>query len=161
MKNNVIRILFLLISFFILVCFFKKNNFEEAQKAKYVYEIENKSEIEKSKTEEKIYIGNFVLTAYCPCVECCGEWAYGRPLDENGKEIVYGSSGQRLEQGVSIAVDPSVITYGTRVEIDGGIYIAQDCGGAIKENRIDVYFENHSDALSFGVQTKPVYIIEG
>lgn len=157
--RNICRICFLLISMIVL-CFIFATLKEEKTELQ-----DNEEKIEKQveeKTEiKKTYLGEFILTAYCGCEECCGEWAIGRPVDENGEEIVYGASGQRLEQGVSIAVDPSVITYGTRVEIDGGIYIAQDCGGAIKENRIDVYFENHSDALSFGVQTKPVYIIEG
>lgn len=157
--RNICRICFLLISMIVL-CFifviFKEEKTElQDNEEKIEKQVEEKTEIKKT------YLGEFILTAYCGCEECCGEWAIGRPVDENGREIVYGASGQRLEQGVSIAVDPSVITYGTRVEIDGGIYIAQDCGGAIKENRIDVYFENHSDALSFGVQAKPVYIIEG
>ena len=157
--RNICRICFLLISMIVL-CFsfviFKEEKTElQDNEEKIEKQVEEKTEIKKT------YLGEFILTAYCGCEECCGEWAIGRPVDENGREIVYGASGQRLEQGVSIAVDPSVITYGAKVEIDGGIYIAQDCGGAIKENRIDVYFENHSDALSFGVQTKPVYIIEG
>lgn len=42
--------------------------------------------------------------------------------------------------------------------INGKIYKAQDCGGAIKGNRIDVYFKNHNDALNFGVQYAEVFI---
>ena len=101
---------------------------------------------------KRISLGEFKLTAYCSCVKCCGFWAYGRPLDENGNDIVIGASGERLYQGVSIAVDPAVIPYDTTVYINGVAYIAQDCGGAIKDNRIDVYFDNHQDALDFGVQ---------
>lgn len=157
--RNICRICFLLISATVLCFIFailkeEKTELQDNEE-KIEKQVEEKTEIKKT------YLGEFILTAYCGCEECCEEYALNRPIDENGKAIVYGASGQRLEQGVSIAVDPSVITYGARVEIDGGIYIAQDCGGAIKENRIDVYFENHSDALSFGVQTKPVYIIEG
>jgi 3D (Asp-Asp-Asp) domain-containing protein len=105
-------------------------------------------------------IQTFELTAYCPCEICCGEYAKNRPVDENGKPIVYGSTGERLTSGYSIAVDPSVIPYGTEVIIDGRIYKAQDCGGAIQGNRIDVYFDNHQEALRFGRQTKGVEIIE-
>lgn len=157
--KNVYRICFLLISMIVL-CFifviFKEEKTElQDNEEKIEKQVEGKMEIKKT------YIGEFILTAYCGCEECCGEWAIDRPVDENGKEIVYGASGQKLEQGISIAVDPSVIPYGTRVEIDGKIYIAQDCGGAIKENRIDVYHDLHQDALNFGVQTKLVYIIEG
>lgn len=105
-------------------------------------------------------IQTFELTAYCPCENCCGEYANNRPTDEKGKPIVYGSTGERLTSGYSIAVDPSVIPYGTEVIIDGRIYKAQDCGGAIKGNRIDVYFDSHQEALQFGRQTKEVEIIE-
>lgn len=101
---------------------------------------------------KRISLGEFKLTAYCSCKKCCGFWAYGRPLDENGNDIVIGASGERLYQGLSIAVDPAVIPYDSKVYINGEEYIAHDCGGAIKGNRIDVYFKNHQDALNFGVQ---------
>lgn len=94
-------------------------------------------------------IGEFKFTAYCSCEKCCGVWAKNRPIDENGEQIVLGASGERLRQGTSVAVDPSVIPYGTVLYAAGRTYVAQDCGGGIKGNRIDVYFENHSDALNF------------
>ena len=48
-------------------------------------------------------LGEFVLTAYCSCEKCCGKWALDRPLDENGEQIVYGASGARLIEGISVA----------------------------------------------------------
>lgn len=110
---------------------------------------------------KKESLGEFKLTAYCSCEKCCGKWALNRPKDENGKDIVYGSTGAILVAGTSIAVDPSVIPYGSQVEINGHTYIAQDTGGAIKGNRIDVYFDNHQDALNFGVQYAEVFLIGG
>lgn len=107
---------------------------------------------------EPVSLGNFKLTAYCSCSLCCGKWANNRPIDENGNEIVYGSIGERLSEGYSIAVDPTVIPYKTKVIINGHIYEAQDCGGAIKGNRIDVYFEDHQAALNFGVQHAEVFV---
>lgn len=103
--------------------------------------------------EEYESLGEFKLTAYCSCEKCCGIWAYNRP---NG--IVYGAIGEELKEGYSIAVDPNVISYGTEVVIDGKTYKAQDCGGAIKGNRIDVYFNNHDDALEFGVKHKEIFV---
>lgn len=55
---------------------------------------------------------------------------------------------------MTIATDPDVIPLGTEVEIDGHIYIAQDVGGAVSGNRIDLYFDSHDDALQWGVQEK-------
>lgn len=102
---------------------------------------------------EPVSLGEFKLTAYCPCEICCGIWANNRPDD-----IVYGAIGEELKEGYSIAVDPDVIPYGTDVIINGHTYKAQDCGGAIKGNRIDVYFEDHDDALEFGVQYTDVFV---
>lgn len=106
-------------------------------------------------------IGKFDITAYCSCVKCCEEWALTRPV-VNGHEIVFTASGAIAEQGVTIAVDPEVIPYGTKVYIEGvGVRVAQDCGGAIKGNRIDVYYSSHEDAWNSGVTDRPrqVWII--
>lgn len=107
---------------------------------------------------KRVFLGEFKLTAYCSCHKCCDFWAYSRPIDENGNDIVIGANGERLYQGVSIAVDPEVIPYDSKVYIDGKEYIAHDRGGAIKGNRIDVYFDNHQDALGFGVQYASVEV---
>lgn len=121
-------------------------------------ETETDKEDDSNQVVEIVSLGNFKLTAYCSCEICCGKWANNRPVDKNGNEIVYGAIGERLREGYSIAVDPSVIPYKTEVVINGHIYKAQDCGGAIKGNRIDVYFEDHNDALEFRVQYTEVYI---
>jgi 3D (Asp-Asp-Asp) domain-containing protein len=115
--------------------------------------------LEEESKQTSVYLGRFELTAYCSCYQCCGEYALNRPIDENGDEIVFGSIGQRLYQGVSIAVDPKVIPYGSTVLIGSSKYIAHDCGGAIKGNKIDIYFNNHSDARSFGRQHQEVYLL--
>ena len=124
---------------------------------------EKKINVEQKQVEKeddcKKNLGEFELTAYCSCEKCCGIWATKRPIDENGNQIVYGSSGAILEAGISVSVDPSVISYGSEIEMNGKRYIAHDCGGSIKGNRIDVYFENHQDALEFGVQYADVFLI--
>lgn len=135
---------------------FGQNN----EKETVVVVVEENEAIQEPIVEQpkRISLGEFKLTAYCSCVKCCGFWAYGRSLDENGNDIVIGASGERLQQGVSVAVDPAVIPYDTTVYINGKAYVAQDCGGAIKDNRIDVYFDNHQDALDFGVQYATVEV---
>lgn len=103
-------------------------------------------------------LGRFKITAYCSCEKCCDGWAKKRPKDKNGNEIIVGATGEVLESGISIAVDKTVIPYGTKVLIDGKEYIAQDCGGAIKGNRIDVYHDSHREAKEFGVQYTEVFM---
>lgn len=107
---------------------------------------------------ELISLGRFKLTAYCSCRKCCGSYADNRPVDENGETIVYGSIGVRLRAGVSIAVDPGVIPYGTDVVINGHTYTAHDTGGNIVGNRIDVYFDDHQEAWDFGTQYAEVFV---
>ena len=96
--------------------------------------------------EPEYIIETFKLTAYCPCMQCCG------------KTDGITASGTKATEGRTIAVDPNVIPFGTEVIINGHTYIAEDKGGAIKDNRIDVYFDSHQDALEFGVQYADVLI---
>lgn len=79
-------------------------------------------------------------TAYCPCEYCT-----------DGDGIT--ATGTQATAGRTIAVDPSVIPYGTEVIINGHTYIAEDCGAAIKGNCIDIYFNSHEEARQFGRQT--------
>lgn len=125
----------------------------EIDDAKITIEIESGKGDDANQATKPVSLGDFKLTAYCSCEECCGEWANNRP---NG--IVYGAIGEELKEGYSIAVDPDVIQYRTEVIINGKTYKAQDCGGGIKGNEIDIYFDNHKDALEFGVQYAEVFV---
>lgn len=91
-------------------------------------------------------LGTFKLTAYCPCARCCG------------KCDGITATGTKATAGRTISVDPSKIPYGTEVIINGHTYIAEDCGGAINGNRIDIYFDSHTEALKFGIQYANVYV---
>jgi len=72
----------------------------------------------------------------------------------------YTSGGTFLKKGI-VAVDPGVIPLGTRLFIPGyGYAIADDVGGAIKGNTIDIAFDSHSEALQFGRQRITVYILD-
>lgn len=133
---------------------------EEIQKP--VAETPVEATLEEHETEPALVsLGEFKLTAYCACEKCCGEWALDRPVDKAGNPIIVGACGEVLVEGVSVAVDKSVIPYGTEIFVNGQAYKAQDCGGAIKGNRIDVYFESHADALEFGVQYAEVFLKKG
>lgn len=90
-------------------------------------------------------LGTFKLTAYCPCKNCSGYW---------GSQT---STGTKAQENRTIAVDPSVIAYGTHVLINGVEYVAEDCGEAVQQNHIDIYFEHHYEAVEFGVQEATVF----
>lgn len=98
----------------------------------------------------------FTCTAYCSCKKCCGSYS---PEVRGG--VAHTATGTVPQEGRTIAVDPSVIPYGTKVAIDGmGVYVAEDCGGAIKGNHIDIYFDTHEGALMFGTQRLYVTIVK-
>ncbi|CQR73956.1 Cell wall-binding protein [Sporomusa ovata] len=79
--------------------------------------------------------------------------------DPGNGSYTYG--GNLLRKGLA-AVDPAVIPLGTRLYIPGyGYAIADDIGGAIKGQRIDLAFDNRREALNFGVQRVTVYVVDG
>lgn len=100
---------------------------------------------------ELVSLGTYTITAYCPCERCCGK---------DPSDPFYGitATGTVATEGRTIAVDPEMIPYGTVVYIDGEDYVAEDCGSAIRENRIDIFFAEHEEALQWGVREKEVFI---
>ena len=90
------------------------------------------------------YIGVFEITAY----------SYSEGYGENYKT----ASGATPEPYYTVATDPAVIPTGTRLYIEGiGEVEAQDTGGAVKGNVIDLHV-GHDDCDSFGRQKHKVYI---
>ncbi len=98
------------------------------------------------------YEDTFVITGYCSCQVCCGQYS----PEVTGKPATT-ASGTTPKANHTISVDPDVIPLGTHVWIDGKEYVAEDTGGAIEGNRIDIYFDSHSEALKWGKRTKTVY----
>ena len=101
-----------------------------------------------------VYLGEYTLTAYCACAKCCGRWSNG-----------YTATGTLATEGRTIAVDPGVVPYGSKVLLiwpDGTQheYIAEDCGSGINGNRIDVFIADHEAARVFGVQHAAAYLTE-
>lgn len=92
-------------------------------------------------------IGEFTITAYCPCSKCCG------------KETGITASGTQAQEGTTVAADINVLPFGTKISIDGvGERIVEDTPADYIVKKydsriIDLYFESHQDALEFGKQT--------
>lgn len=108
--------------------------------------------------ETFVSLGEYKLTAYCPCSKCCGKWGENRPTDANGNLIVVTASGKYAKANWTVAADTSVLPFGTRIYINGYEYEVQDRGGAVKGNQIDIYFDDHQEALNFGVQYTEIFI---
>lgn len=71
------------------------------------------------------------------------------------------ASGTRVTEGRTIAVDKSVVPLGWWVYIEGiGFRKAEDTGGAIKGNKMDVYYDSLKTAKNFGRKKgRTVYVI--
>jgi 3D (Asp-Asp-Asp) domain-containing protein len=107
-----------------------------------------------------ISVGEFKLTAYCPCVKCCGKWSAEHPNNQYEGFIQKTAGGTIPKANHTIAADWSKLPKGTKVLINGTEYVVEDKGGVVKGNHIDIYFEDHQEALVFGVQYAEVFIIE-
>lgn len=93
-------------------------------------------------------LGVFKTTAYCPCKRCSGGW--GR----------HTSTGAVATANHTISVDPRVIPYGSRIMINGIIYTAEDCGGGVKGNHIDIFFNTHPETRAYGTRNLEVYLVQ-
>lgn len=90
---------------------------------------------------------NLIITAYCACKLCCGPNASHKTAD-----------GHTPKQGVTVAASRS-IPFGTKLYIDGvGWRTVQDRLARKFDNRVDVFFTNHKEALQFGKQKRKVTI---
>lgn len=94
---------------------------------------------ETNKELRTVSLGEFEITHYCTCERCCGKYADGNT-----------ATGTAAVPGRTVAADPDVIPYGTTILINGTEYVVEDCGGAIRGNRIDILAESHEDALQAG-----------
>ncbi len=92
-------------------------------------------------------LGTFRTTGYCPCRHCSGKW---------GKRT---STGAVPRSGHTVAVDPRVIPYGTKLMINGTVYTAEDCGGGVKGKHIDIYYDTHSQAQQHGSRSMEVFLV--
>ena len=91
------------------------------------------------------YLGTFKLTAYCRCEICCGQWS-GGPT----------ASGVMPQVGRTVAMGG--IEFGTRLLINGHVYIVEDRGTPY--GHIDIFMEIHQEAIEFGVQHADIYLVE-
>ena len=118
------------------------NLLTENEELKYV--------IDTFKTNDLVYMGEFNITHYCnePYAHICG---YGQRKTASGDDTVVGKT---------VAVDPKVIPYGTKLYIeDIGWRYAADRGSGINGNDIDVLVDYHDEANNLGTFKKNVWII--
>lgn len=126
---------------------------EPEQPAEEPVTISTAEACEEPNTEpELVSLGEYTITHYCK---------ENYPHICNDGDASTTATGTVPTAGRTIAVDPAVIPYGSEVVIDGHVYVAEDCGGAIKGNRIDVVVDTHEEALQLGKYTTEVFLVKG
>ena len=72
------------------------------------------------------------------------------------------STGGYAKVNRTIAVDPRIIPYRSKIYIPELNYIgvAEDCGSAIKQNRIDIFMATESQCIQWGIRNITIYILE-
>ncbi len=121
-------------------------NEEVSTEESIIIETNDTVKTKKAKKKKKYKkIGTFKITGYCACSSCCGK--------SNG----ITASGTKAKAGRTIAADTSKYPFGTKLKINGKVYTVEDRGGAINGDKIDIYFNSHSEALQWGVRYSTVY----
>ncbi|MHC4105673.1 MAG: 3D domain-containing protein [Planctomycetota bacterium] len=85
------------------------------------------------------------VTAYCPCPSCCGEYSDG--ITACGYEILPGDTFVAADRRYPFNTEMLIPGYSNSQPVK-----VLDRGGAIKGNRLDVFFATHEEALQWGVQ---------
>jgi 3D (Asp-Asp-Asp) domain-containing protein len=85
------------------------------------------------------------VTAYCPCEKCCGKYSNDQT-----------ACGHKIRPGDAFVAADKEYSFGTEIIIPGYENAAPvkvlDRGGAIRGNRLDVFFNSHEEALKWGVR---------
>lgn len=93
---------------------------------------------------------NAIITAYCACRLCCGDHAHS---------LQRTASGTRPLAGKTLAA-PRNVPFGTRVKINNRVYIVEDRTARRYNNRWDIYFTKHRDAVKFGRKQLTIKILK-
>jgi 3D (Asp-Asp-Asp) domain-containing protein len=85
------------------------------------------------------------VTAYCPCPKCCGEYSGGPTAC--GHKILLGDTFVAADGKYDFGTEMLIAGYN-----NGEPVKVLDRGGAIRGDRLDVFFGSHEEALKWGVK---------
>lgn len=100
-----------------------------------------------STAQTEVSYGMFEVTGYCPCEICTGN-----------NHLTYSETVPKAKH--TVAADLRIFPLGTKLKIDGTIYTVEDIGAAIKNNKIDIFYDDHQEALESGRRYIEVFRIQ-
>lgn len=97
---------------------------------------------------------NMNTSAYCSCARCTGKTNGITSSGAKAKEWYTVAAGKGYPIGTVIYI-PALAN-----KPNGGWFVVEDRGGAISNNRIDIYLDSHSSAIVFGRKNLECYVYE-
>lgn len=91
-------------------------------------------------------LGNFTTTGYCNCGKCSG-----------GHSLTYSGTVPKANHTISADLDRFPI--GTKLMINGVVYTVEDMGSSVDGRWLDIYYDEHSQAVAHGMKTEEVFTI--
>lgn len=103
------------------------------------------------KTGQKIWkqgqsLGKFTTTGYCNCGKCSG-----------GHSLTY--SGTVPKANHTISADLDLFPIGTKLMINDVVYTVEDMGSSVDGHWLDIYYDDHGQAVAHGKKTEEVFAI--
>lgn len=134
----------------------KKLEYQNSRQAAQIKDKQQQIEIleimldyQEEEQPKDIYAGEFEITYYCPCTDCCG------------KTDGITASGTLAQEGITVAADWDILPLGSKIYIEGiGYRTVEDKGGAIVGQSLDVFVNSHTEALELGRHKADVWIVE-
>lgn len=96
----------------------------------------------------------FNTSAYCPCQKCCDKTDGITASQQKAIDWYTVAAGKQYKMGTIIYIP--ALSH----EPNGGWFIVQDRGGAISNEKLDIYFNTHEEALQYGRKTLECYVYE-
>lgn len=91
-------------------------------------------------------LGKFTTTGYCNCGKCSG-----------GHSLTY--SGTVPKANHTISADLDLFPIGTKLMINGVVYTVEDIGSSVDGRWLDIYYDDHGQAVAHGMKTEEVFAI--
>lgn len=92
-------------------------------------------------------LGMFTTTGYCNCSKCSG-----------GFNMTY--SGTVPKANHTLSADINHYPIGTKLMINGIIYTVEDIGSSVIDNKVDIYYSSHQEAVAHGMKQEEVFMVE-
>lgn len=120
----------------------KEKNVEYVKPENLIQEVENITPI----------ITTLNTSAYCPCEICCGK-TDGRTA--SGK---MATAWHTVAAGKGYPIGTIIYIPALSDKPNGGWFEVEDRGGAISNEKMDVFFNTHEEAIQFGRKSLDAYI---